>query len=262
MTSALFALAVMLPSAAPAASSGEAPSARPLRILSYNIHHGEGTDGRLDLARTARVIAAKKPDLVALQEVDRGTRRTGGVDQTAELARLTGLHGAFGKAIDYQGGEYGLAVLSRAPILKTKIHRLPGVPNREQRIALEAVVKLDGREVSFVTTHLHHQSEKDRLAQAGRLNEVFASPPRPVILAGDLNALPDSPPLEALRTGWTVLTDGPSLVTFPSSGPSRQIDYILAKAGDAPRVVRQEVVGEAVASDHRPVFVVVEMAEE
>src|SRR5262245_18009288 len=85
----------------------------PLRILTFNIRHGEGTDGVFKLARVADVINAQAPDLVALQEVDRGTRRVEGADQPAELARLTGLHGTFGKAMDYDGGEYGLVILSR-----------------------------------------------------------------------------------------------------------------------------------------------------
>jgi endonuclease/exonuclease/phosphatase family metal-dependent hydrolase len=262
MTSTLFALIVMLPSASPVASTEQSPSARPLQILSYNIHHGEGTDGKVDLARIAKVIAAQKPDLVALQEVDRGTRRTDGVDQTAELARLTGLHGAFGRAIDYEGGEYGQAILSRAPILKTRLHILPGVPDRERRIAFEAVVMLDGREVSFVTTHLHHRSEKFRIEQAERLNEVFVPPSRPVFLAGDLNALPDSPPLKVLRKDWIVLTDDPSLKTFPSSRPTKHLDYILAKTGRPPRVVQQAVIDDSAASDHRPILVILELADE
>lgn len=84
-----------------------------LRVLSYNIHHGRGTDNQVDLARIAKVISDSQADLVALQEVDHGTRRTGGVDQTSELGRLTGMHSQFCKQIDYDDGEYGQALLSR-----------------------------------------------------------------------------------------------------------------------------------------------------
>src|ERR1700724_2661395 len=83
-----------------------------LRVLTYNIHHGEGTDGRFDLSRLARVMKSVQPDVIALQEVDRGTERSGGVDQLAELARLTDMHAEFGKAMDYSGGGYGVAWLS------------------------------------------------------------------------------------------------------------------------------------------------------
>ena len=87
-----------------------------LRVLSYNIHHGRGTDGVVDLPRIARVIRGCEADVAVLQEVDDRTTRTGGVDQTAELARLTGMHAVFGRQIDYQGGRYGQAILCRWPL--------------------------------------------------------------------------------------------------------------------------------------------------
>src|SRR5687767_4395118 len=131
MTATRVCLAVL--AAALAAPAWADPPAKPkaLRVLSYNIHHAEGTDGKLDLERIAKVITAARPDLVAVQEVDRKARRTKGVDQAAELGRLTGLHVEFGKAIDFQGGEYGLAVLSRFPIKAAKVHPLPGKAGQE-----------------------------------------------------------------------------------------------------------------------------------
>src|SRR5688500_5929836 len=86
-----------------------------VRVLTYNIHHGEGTDRQLNLERLADVIKSVNPDLVGLQEVDQKTARSKGVDQAARLAELTGLRAIFGKAMEYQGGGYGLAVLSRWP---------------------------------------------------------------------------------------------------------------------------------------------------
>src|SRR5690242_8494338 len=103
----LIAVAVGLAAVAAPAADPAGPAA--LRVLSYNIHHGEGTDGKLDLDRIAAVIKAQKPDLVAVQEVDRNTKRTNQVDQAAVLGKLTGLHAAFARAIDLQGGEYGQA---------------------------------------------------------------------------------------------------------------------------------------------------------
>ena len=88
-----------------------------LRVLSYNIHHGQGTDGRFDLARLAEVIDRLEPDLVALQEVDHRTRRAKGVDQAAELGRLTGMHSWFGKAMDFSGGGYG-----DSPLLNQRLY--------------------------------------------------------------------------------------------------------------------------------------------
>lgn len=98
---------------------GQEPVSSRLRVLSYNIHHGRGIDDQVDLERLAKVINDCQPDLVALQEVDNGTQRTNGVDQTAELARLTGLHAQFARQIDFEGGQYGQALLSLAAIGST-----------------------------------------------------------------------------------------------------------------------------------------------
>lgn len=235
-----------------------ASSTRTLRVLCYNIHHGRGTDGKVDLPRLAKVIRDADPDLVALQEVDKNTKRTGGVDQTAELARLTGLHGEFGKQIDYEGGEYGQAVLSRFPIQPRAIHLLPGEPDREQRIAFEVQFTLDGETLSFAGTHLHHQSDPFRRKQTAKINEVLGNVDRPVILAGDLNALPDSKPLEILAEKWTVATSNPELLTFPADKPTKQIDYILHRPAGRFKVRKTSVLEEPVASDHRPVLAVFE----
>lgn len=235
------------------------PDQKPgLRVLSYNIHHGEGTDGKLDLTRLARVIRAADPDLVALQEVDDRTKRAGGVDQTAELARLTGLHARFGKAINYGGGGYGQAVLSRFPIDEVTVHPLPGAPERERRIALEVRVKADGRELCVVTTHLDHQVATEREQQAAKLNALFAGADRPVILAGDFNAAPEDKAIAALSDKWAAATADKGLLTFPAGKPSKQIDYVWFRPTDRFRAGAARVLDEPVTSDHRPVLVVLE----
>jgi len=245
------------------AGSDEKPTAKTIRVLTYNIHHGEGTDGKVDLPRLAAVIAGVKPDLVALQEVDHKTKRTGGVDQTAELARLTGLRGKFGKAIDYQGGEYGQAILSRHPIKGVEVHVLPGEPERETRIAVAAEIPLgdSGRTIRFVTTHLHHQSDEFRQRQAAKLDELFGRGGTPVIVAGDLNATPDSKPLGKLAKNWKSAEVGKPLLTFPVDKPAKQIDYVLVRPADKFKVTEARVLDEAVASDHRALLVVLELPE-
>src|SRR5262249_10181898 len=96
-----------------------------IRVLTYNIHHGEGTDGKFDLERLAKVIKSVSPDIVALQEVDQGTARASGVDQPAELAKLTGMTVVFGRNIDYQGGGYGTAVLTKLPVKASASEKIP-----------------------------------------------------------------------------------------------------------------------------------------
>lgn len=243
-----------------AASPARTPT---LRVLGYNIHHGEGTDGKIDLPRLARVIRSTDPDLVALQEVDDRTRRSGGVDQTAELARLTGLHGRFGKQLDYQGGGYGQAVLARFPPGTMAVHILPGEPDRERRIAYEVRFSIGGREMSFVTTHLHHQNAAFRERQAATLNDLFAAAGRPVVLAGDLNAVPDSRPIGRLTAaGWVNATASGGLLTFPAPRPVKQIDYVLYRPAGHFRTVAATAIDEPVASDHRPVLAVLEWQRE
>lgn len=231
----------------PNAAAGTPPR---LRVVTYNVHHGEGTDGRLDLARQARLISSLRPDLVALQELDRGTERTGRVDQPAELGRLTGMAAVFRPSMPFQGGEYGNGILAvRAPT-EAAVHPLPGSGGREPRSLLTARVRPRGGlpEILFASTHLCHQSEEDRLDQTAAIRRLLPrSGPLPVVLAGDLNAREDRSPLLLLRSRWV----------DPLAGTPK-IDYVLIRAGDPWRVVEARVVDERIASDHPPVVVELE----
>jgi len=243
------------------AGAGAEPG-RPLRVVTYNIHHGEGVDAKLDLARIAGVITAQKPDLVAVQEVDVRTRRTSSVDQAAGLAKLTGMHVAFGRTIDYQGGQYGNAVLSRFPVEKIETHSLPGEEPAERRGALAVTVRPWGRDegvVTFVATHFDHQREPDRIRQVKEINRLFVKDDgAPVILAGDLNAVPDSEPMRVLLKEWTDAGGANGAATVPADKPRRRIDYVLLRPSSGWRVVETLVVEEPLASDHRPLLAVVE----
>jgi len=243
--------------------ANEPASTNRLRVLCYNIHHGRGTDGVVDLERIARVIRTANPDVVALQEVDWKTERTGRVDQTARLAELTGLHGRFGRQIDYEGGQYGQALLSRYPVSEVTIHWLPGEPKRQRRIAVSGLVETSTGTVRFVSTHLHHQNAQFRARQAAELNRLFGTDPVPTILAGDLNALPGSEPLSILFRSWRSATqDESDRFTFPAAQPSKQIDFVLHRPADRFEVVRSAVPDEPVASDHRPLMVELQWSPE
>ena len=226
-----------------------------VRVLTYNIHHGEGLDGKIDLERIARIIKNSKADLVALQEVDRNTKRSGGVDQAKELGRLTDMHYVFGKAIEYQGGEYGQAILSRWPISSHKVHTLPQRPAREQRIALVSVVESPIRGLKFVSTHLDHQIEAVRIEQAQALEANFdAARSLPSILAGDFNATPESETMKKLFQHWQDAAASHAAPTIPSENPTRRIDYVLLRPQGSWKVLGAEVLDEPIASDHRPVL--------
>ena len=227
-----------------------------LTVLTYNIHHGEGVDGRFDLERLAAVIRAADPDLAALQEVDRATGRSGGVDQAAELGRLTGMYVHFAAAMPFDGGEYGEAVLSRTPFLERRVIPLPAGPGYEPRAgAFARVAPLgDDRGVVFVGTHLDHTDDPaNRVAQARALVAALADEAAPVIVAGDLNDVPGSE-MHAVFAGWADFGRdlGP---TFPSASPEVRIDYVLAREPAAWRRAEASVVDEPVASDHAPIRV-------
>lgn len=235
-------------------SAGPAGAEGTLRVLSYNIHHGRGTDGVVDLGRIAGVVRAAAADVALLQEVDDRTARTERVDQTAELARLTGLHAEFGRQIDYQGGRYGQAILSRTPLVDPVVHVLPGDPDRETRIAFSARTHVAGQAVVLVGTHLHHLDPAARLDQARAIVRLdFGT--GPAVLGGDVNAVPESEPLRALLESWTPTSADP-LPTFPAGAPVRQIDYVLHRPAGMLEVVECRVLDEPVASDHRPILAV------
>lgn len=225
-----------------------------LVVLSYNIHHGRGTDDVIDLERIAAVIIESGADVVALQEVDVRTTRAGGVDQAAELGRLTGMHSYFGEAIPYAGGSYGDALLSRFPFEESSSILLPAAPHHERRVAVRGVLKLPhGRRVAIIGTHLDHTEDPaDREAQARALNVAYLPAEIPTLLIGDLNAEPQSTPMRTLfGHGWTA-ADLDHQPTFPSMDPDRKIDWILRAPGFDDELHTAAVLFAPVASDHAP----------
>ncbi|HZW09617.1 MAG TPA: endonuclease/exonuclease/phosphatase family protein [Phycisphaerales bacterium] len=229
-----------------------------LRVLTYNIHHGEGADGVLDLERIAGVINGASADLVALQEVDQGAVRTGGVDQAAELGRLTGMHHAFAPFMEFDGGRYGLAILSKHPIQSTQVIALP-TGRHEPRTALAAEVMIPGRaSVTFVCAHLDWlESDTERFAQAEALARSLEEDPG-VVLAGDFNDVPGSRTMVLFGETFTdAVKRGDGRATYPSDRPREEIDFVMYRPGYA-FVGGARVLGEEVASDHRPVLATLE----
>lgn len=245
---------------------GQQNKPQQLRILTYNIHHGQGTDGEFDLPRIASVINSFKPDLVALQEVDRKTRRASGVDQVAELARLTGMNHAYGPAMEYSGGEYGEAILSRFPLVLVDNYILPWGDGSEPRALLVVQVEVDDFGlIVFSGTHLAHDSPADRTIQAKKINDLLVpiDDAAIVILAGDLNAEPGSEPMNVLSDHWLDAADqaGFPQATYPNVNPDRRIDYVLVRQVDSWQVLKAEVVEGLIASDHCPLFVILGFKE-
>lgn len=257
----LIAASVLCPNA-----RGDDPPVR-LRVLCYNIHYGQGNDGRYDLERLATVIDSAKPDLVALQEVDVGVRRSGRVHQAQRLAELTGMAVRFGPTQHYEGGLFGNAVLTRLPIHDVVIRPLPYTESTPERVtyprgAIAVTVSApNGQHLRFVSTHFQHNVAEDRVAEAHAINAIFAADDdeMPTILAGDMNALPDSEPVQVLLERWSNATDAPASPTAPSDEPISRIDYIFYRPASLFRLSHAEVIPESMASDHRPVLAVFEM---
>ncbi len=222
-----------------------------LRVLSYNIHHGEGTDGVFDYDRLAERIRELNPDVVALQEVDQGTTRSEGVDQARRLGEMTDMNAVFGAAMPYAGGHYGCALLSRFPLQRVTTHPLPYPFGREPRVLLTATIQpsAEGPELVVGSTHLCHRDEATRLQQVQQIQSWLPwDSVRPVILAGDFNARPGSRPMQALwDSGW-----------IDAVAPESVIDYVILRRQDGWKVREVTVVDDVVTSDHRPVLVELE----
>ncbi|HLT71267.1 MAG TPA: endonuclease/exonuclease/phosphatase family protein [Cyclobacteriaceae bacterium] len=230
-----------------------------LRVLTYNIYHGEAADGSVDMDLLASIINEVKPDLVALQEVDKNTQRTGGIDITEELARRTGLKGYFVKHRDFQGGEYGNAILSRFPV--TDIDAIEGYHSTPSIItfAFATVEVASGEELIFGCAHLTTRSE-DRKEQARQLMKYYVETKNraPMVLTGDLNAEPHHEELKLLLTEFAE-ADTTLGSTYPSrSTPVKKIDYILYPRTPAWTVKEARTICREDASDHCAVFAVLQ----
>lgn len=234
----------------------ENASRRPtVRVLSYNIKHGEGMDREVDLERAAAVIRAARPDIVTLQEIDWNTSRTERVDQAARLGDLTGMEHAFGPFMEYQGGEYGMAILSRWPIVEVVNHELP--PGEEPRSILAARIRLPGGAGEVIVAGVHfYRTEQERFRQAREVVDIFEQQETPIILAGDFNSRRGDRVMDVIEHHWFLPLKTPPTSTFPSDRPEREIDFIGYRPADRFEVLEYRVPNERVASDHRPVLMV------
>lgn len=218
-------------------------------IMTWNIRAGRGLNDVRDLTRVAAVIKEADADFVALQEVDRNTTRADGVDQLTVLAEATGLVPTWGKALDFDGGEYGVALLSRAAPLRTQVVPLTHPDATEARVLL--LVEFSDCIVGVTHLPLH---ETARLAAVKTIRAALPAE-KPCFLAGDWNDEPASETLRALRGPFALLSG--VAPTFPANAPTRCLDYIAVLRRYRARYegVSHEVLPEAVASDHRPVCV-------
>jgi endonuclease/exonuclease/phosphatase family metal-dependent hydrolase len=241
-----------------------------IRVMVYNIHAGKDAAGVDNLERVAALMRRTAADVVLLQEVDRGTARSGVVDQAGVLARRTGLRMAFGRSLVYQGGDYGIAVLSRWPITAQRTVPLPVDPPQERsgsshepRVALHATIASPMGTLSVINTHIDaSRDDRWRRQEIATVLALVDSTSGLLLIGGDLNSTPDSEIQEVvrsrgLRDAWhTCGSDNPGF-TYPADSAVKRIDYLYFRADmscSRADVLRNE------ASDHRPLIVDVRVA--
>lgn len=273
--------------AAASQAAGQDAEGRRVRVMTYNVHHGEAMDGEVDLASIAEVIRSSDADIVGLQEVDRhwsdrsafADQLAALADQLAALAEMLDMHAVWGPIYNLPSAhrgrpnrEYGLAILSRFPVVageNFELIRLPSIGTDPVRTVLPgfpmATLDLDGIHLHVYNVHLDYRSDPAlRRLQADEVTARVEQTSGPKVLIGDFNAPPDGPELTSIRErlgdAWDIAGRGDGY-TFPADAPNRRIDHIYV--ADGIEVVSVDVP-ETVASDHRPVVaeLVVSVPEE
>lgn len=230
--------------------------ARKLKVMSYNLRFGE----RAPMDRLAAEIKVENPDFVALQEVDVNAARRAagenmGLNYINELAQRTGMFGYYGRTINFLGGYYGVAILSKHPATDVRTYPLPNPKNAEARVLLKGKFLLDGvRPFVFASTHLDYSDRSTTLLQAQHLLPILTSDGIPAIVGGDFNtSTKDDAIIFMASEGATLSGTAP---TFPSDGPTTKIDhlfgypeesFILEESHEGP-------VSDHAASDHLPII--------
>ena len=232
-----------------------AAAATTFKTMSYNIHRGiSPVTNTIDLQWIADVINNRnpKPDLVALQEVDVFTNRSGSnINQAKVLAEKTGMYFAFFRAMYYDGGEYGDAILSKYPIRAYYRYVLPANGGEGRSMGMIEVM-IDGKPFNFAVTHLDHLSETTRVLQATEINRMVKDFRYPVILGGDFNATPGSSTVTKLKTYLTLGCNGACPLTASAANPNVSIDHFFYESTGFNRFDYYTIVTQA--SDHLPLI--------
>ena len=235
-----------------------------LKVMTYNIHHGEGIDGKIDINRIAKLIRETGVDLVALQEVDQATERSLGIKILDSLSSITRMHFYFDKNIDFEDGEYGNGILSRLPILVKYNYHYNMIKGREQRGLLQTVVDFLGNEILFMGTHLDAGGDdSERVSSVDQIkDEIKKYPDMPIIICGDFNDTSMSRTYLKMKEDfsdvWEEKENGKGF-TYPSDFPEKRIDYVFYSNmnGNKKDIYLEPVrikVLRSGASDHLPVI--------
>lgn len=228
-------------------------SAQTLRVMSYNIHHGNppSKPDYIDLEAIAKVIVDANVDAVGIQEVDIKVGRSNLENQATRLATLTNMDYYFSKGIDLEKGAYGTLILTKHKIIGKRRYDLPMVVKSENRsLAIVDIELPNGKSFSFANTHLDLK-EKNQIEQARYINELGELYSRPLILVGDLNAKPNSPVIRMLEQYFERYKKK-EILTFPNVNPNQEIDYILVGKHSKFKWKKYYTLNESYPSDHLP----------
>lgn len=224
-----------------------------LRVMTYNIRNGIGMDMKANYDRTANAIIKWKPDVVAIQEVDSVTKRSNKLFIAEELGNRTGMQYTYASAINFDGGKYGIALLSKEAPLQTYKIPLPG--REEARVLL--VVEFE--KYVFLTLHLSLTPE-DQVLSFKAINAELEKTDKPIFIAGDFNAFPNDEAIKLLKKNFTIVSPL-NVKTYPADKPTDPIDYIAISksAANHCRVLDSFVPNESETSDHRPIVTDIEI---
>lgn len=234
-----------------------------VKVLSFNILGGRTTKGDFNLDALAKIIKDTDPDFVAMQEVDYKVNRSKKYDLVTELGWRTKMSPIFARAMYYDGGEYGEGVLSKYSFLSTRNVALPYIEGQEPRAAIEVIAELPTKDtIAFIGTHFAHEGNPGRELQAKKINTVFSKNKYPTILAGDLNAVPGSGPINTLEKVWqtTYDKDNPE-PTIPSDNPKIKLDYVMFYPKNKWKVLDKKVIADTYVSDHCVYLVTLELLD-
>ncbi len=231
-----------------------------IKILSFNVRHGENRWGKSNLRSILRVIQEQKPHLVALQAVD-STRIDGEVRfQLRQLALQTGMHYIYGAADSTSDGNQGVGILSRWPIEKSQKLKLPATPGADPRVLLCGLIRHSkSLTFRFCNARLEYASVYDRALQAAYINHMLAESIQPVLLAMDMGARPNEQPYFSFRKKWLDAARGSLLPTWTEGVPGDRLDYIMVLQNTRVNVKNYKVLRQdRDASDHFPIVATVE----
>ncbi len=233
--------------------------------MSYNIRHGQGLDTILDLSRSAELIKQHAPDLVGLQEIDNYCRRSDSVGQTDYLAQKTKMEGTFGKFMDFQSGEYGMATLSAKPLTSTKVLQLPDAKYEPRSAIIHEVEIAKDCNIVFANVHFDWiggtEGSAFRLSQAKALLNYIDTLNKATIITGDFNCTPDSPTMAYFaEQGFVFVEKGSDNLSFQGDEKS-EIDHLIYRDSEQVKFKAKhiELLKEPIISDHRPLLVELEV---